>query len=86
MKPKFDTKAPFLKSIKLEPSESTDFPFSLSIFKNGVDVELHKPLTIICGENGSGKSTFIETIAHICGFNLLGGNQNHVSARGRRDR
>ena len=33
------------------------------------------------GENGTGKSTLLEGIADLCGFNLGGGNRNHVFNR-----
>jgi predicted ATPase len=36
---------------------------------------------IISGENGSGKSTFIEAIAEQCGFNPIGGSKDHIATR-----
>jgi predicted ATPase len=44
--------------------------------KHGLDLEIQKPITIIVGSNGSGKSTILEAIAAQCGFSLTGGTKN----------
>ncbi len=36
----------------------------------------HKPVTLFCGENGTGKSTLLEAIAIAYGFNPEGGTMN----------
>lgn len=53
------------------------FPYNLPIFKNGLKMEFKKPITFIIGDNGTGKSTLLESIAYKIGFNVLGGNKNH---------
>lgn len=40
-------------------------------------MEFKKPITFIIGDNGTGKSTLLESIAYKIGFNVLGGNKNH---------
>lgn len=72
--------APFLQHIflKKETPFSGQYPFSTDIFKVGLDLSFDTPITIFAGENGSGKSTLLEIIALHCGFNLSGGNRNHV--------
>lgn len=39
-------------------------------------IRLHKPVTFIAGENGTGKSTLIEALAVSLGFNPEGGTKN----------
>ena len=39
-------------------------------------IELSKPVTFLVGENGSGKSTFLEGVAVASGFNAEGGSKN----------
>lgn len=74
-------KPPFLKRICFEKNKAEDldnFPFSIPIFRKDFILEFSKPITVFVGENGSGKSTLLEFIASSCGFNLLGGSQNHL--------
>ncbi len=73
--------APFLKHLSFLEERVTpdEFPFSIPAFRNGkLELEFERPVTIIVGENGTGKSTLLEGIAAQCGFNLSGGNRNHV--------
>lgn len=71
-------KAPFLKKVVFEKSNKNEFPFNLPLISKGLEIEFTKPITIFVGENGSGKSTLLEAIASKCGFNLTGGNKNHL--------
>ena len=41
-------------------------------------LDFNKPVTFFVGENGSGKSTFLEAIAVAHGFNPEGGTKNYV--------
>jgi len=73
---------PFLRRIWLPPSEDverdgrTSYPFTLSLIRNdGFDFRFEKPVTIIVGENGTGKSTVLEAIAKNAGFSDAGGAQ-----------
>jgi predicted ATPase len=72
--------APFLRTIRYSaPTPSrADFPFSIPLFKKSFNLELAKPITIIVGENGTGKSTLLESLAAKCRFSIHGGNRNHV--------
>lgn len=79
MRRKWTSKPPYLRAISLRDCpRSDDYPFSLPIVRKGFAVELTKAVTILAGENGSGKSTFLEAIAAACGFNAQGGNANHL--------
>ncbi len=72
-------KSPFLHKITFEPTNGAkEFPFNLPLFSRKQEVEFTQPITFFVGENGSGKSTLLEAIAMRCGFNIHGGNRNHV--------
>lgn len=42
------------------------------------NLEFDSPVTIFCGENGTGKSTLLEAIASAAGFNPEGGSKNYL--------
>lgn len=73
--------APFLKRAIFEKPEgaATAYPFYLPLFaRGGFELAFEKRITIVCGENGSGKSTVLEAIAGKSGFNLRSGNRDHA--------
>ncbi|WP_421877104.1 AAA family ATPase [Pacificispira sp.] len=78
-KERFELGAPFLKRVYFRepPKDRAEYPLSLPIL-DGLDLTFSTPVTVIVGENGSGKSTLLETIAYHCGFNVSGGNRDHV--------
>lgn len=49
------------------------FPFNLPIIKAFKEINFHSPVTFFVGENGSGKSTFLEAIAAGVGSITVGG-------------
>ena len=52
--------APYLKRIWLDPSRIASreaYPFCLPLLRDDFELSFHKPITIIVGENGTGKST-----------------------------
>jgi len=49
------------------------YPFNQSIFNQTKDVEFNAPVTFFVGENGTGKSTLLEAIAHKCGIHIWRG-------------
>lgn len=73
--------APFLKRVHLLNKidyETSKYPFSLPLLKqHDLDISFSRPITIVVGENGTGKSTLLEAIAAGCGFNLGGGSADH---------
>jgi predicted ATPase len=74
-----DAKPPFLKEVRFHPAtDRRDFPFNVPLFSRAFTLKFEKAITIIVGENGTGKSTLLEGIAAKCGFAVEGGNRNHV--------
>lgn len=71
----------FIKRIILEREKIEDFskyPFNIPIVENFLELELHSNVTFFVGENGVGKSTFIEAIAILLKLNPEGGTNNFV--------
>lgn len=52
------------------------YPFSLNIIKNLKNIEFPTQVTFFVGENGTGKSTILESIAAKIGFGPEGGSKN----------
>ena len=68
-----------LKRIYLERDKVNDFdnyPFDLKIVKDFEKLDFKSPVTFFIGENGTGKSTFIEAIAVALGLPSEGGTEN----------
>lgn len=69
----------FLQKLRLKRELIENFnkyPFNIEVIKNFESLEFDTPVTFIVGENGVGKSTFIEALAVKCGLNAEGGTQN----------
>jgi predicted ATPase len=68
---------PFLLKAKTINNEFPDrYPFDIASIKNGFEIDFKSNVTFLVGENGSGKSTILEAIADLIGFNLSGGTKN----------
>lgn len=68
-----------IKKISLERDRVPSFdkyPFNIEVVKNFKELEFRKPVTFFIGENGVGKSTFIEAIAVALKLPAEGGTQN----------
>ena len=73
---------PYLKRVWLDPlrvSNPESYPFCLPFLQRG-DFELafELAITIIVGENGTGKSTLLEGIAALAGYDEAGGGKGHM--------
>ncbi len=65
-----------LQAVKLKGNQSADFfPFNIPALQNLPDVVFTAPVTFLVGENGSGKSTFLEAIASAAGSITVGSEQ-----------
>src|SRR5580704_17732720 len=73
--------APYLTRIWLEPSRIADrkaYPFCLPFLQDDFELSLDRPITIIAGENGTGKSTLLEGIAVLAGYDEAGGGKGYM--------
>ena len=71
----------FVKKIILEREKIEDmqkYPFTIPLVKDFREIEFHTNVTFFIGENGVGKSTFMEAIAVALQLNPEGGTQNFV--------
>ena len=87
--------APYLKRIWLDNAQVVDasaYPFCLPLFRAEFALTFDRPITIIVGENGTGKSTLLEGIAAMAGYDDAGGGKGYrpvdhsgaIEATGRR--
>ena len=72
--------APYLKRlwVKEDAALGDGYPFSLPWLTQGFSLDFSTPITIIVGENGTGKSTMIEAIAALCGYDEAGGGKGYM--------
>jgi predicted ATPase len=69
----------YIRSIELNRENVPSFskyPFNLPAIRDLQSLSFHPKVTFIIGENGSGKSTILESIAVAYGFNAEGGTKN----------
>jgi predicted ATPase len=73
--------APYLKRIWLEPSRIKNreaYPFCLPLLRDDFVLSFDRAITIIVGENGTGKSTLLEGIAVLAGYDEAGGGKGYM--------
>lgn len=67
----------------LEPEqvlEPDTYPFCLPFLRGGFDLNFDRAITVIVGENGTGKSTLLEGIAALAGYDEAGGGKGYRAA------
>jgi len=71
--------APFLKRLWLDQTQDLPdrYPFNLPWLTRDFELGFTTPVTIIVGENGTGKSTLVEAIAALCGYDEAGGGKGY---------
>jgi predicted ATPase len=72
--------APYLRRVWLDPSRIDDreaYPFCLPFLRDDFELSFDRPITIIAGENGTGKSTLLEGIAVLAGYDEAGGGKGY---------
>jgi predicted ATPase len=72
--------APYLKRLWLDPARIADratYPFCLPFLKDDFELRFERAITIIVGENGTGKSTLLEGIAALAGYDEAGGGKGY---------
>ncbi|HLX15965.1 MAG TPA: AAA family ATPase [Bradyrhizobium sp.] len=73
--------APYLKRVWLDPARIADreaYPFCLPFLRDDFELSFDRPITIIVGENGTGKSTLLEGIAVLAGYDEAGGGKGYM--------
>jgi predicted ATPase len=73
--------APYLKRVWLEPSRIANreaYPFCLPLLQDDFELSFERAITIIVGENGTGKSTLLEGIAVLAGYDEAGGGKGYA--------
>jgi len=76
-----DMPAPYLRRVWLDPDRVADrdaYPFCLPFLRDGFELGFDRPITIIVGENGTGKSTLLEGIAVLAGYDEAGGGKGYM--------
>lgn len=72
---------PYLKRVWLDFPDGVDrtsYPWCLPLFRSGeFELTFDRPITIIAGENGVGKSTLMEGLAVLAGFDESGGGPGY---------
>jgi len=69
----------YIRSVELNREKIrsfSEYPYSLQAIRKLNVLRFHPSVTFIIGENGTGKSTFLEAIAIAYGFNPEGGTKN----------
>lgn len=72
--------APYLKRLWLDPARAPDreaYPFCLPFLRDEFSLSFERAITIIVGENGTGKSTLLEGIAALAGYDGAGGGKGY---------
>ncbi len=74
--------APYLKRLWLDASRVADreaYPFCLPFLHDEFSLSFDRAITVIVGENGTGKSTLLEGIAALAGYNEAGGGKGYMT-------
>src|SRR5216684_5156849 len=72
--------APYLRQIWLDKAlvpDASAYPFCLPLFRPDFALSFVRSITIIVGENGTGKSTLLEGIAALAGYDDAGGGKGY---------
>src|ERR1700726_3609824 len=73
--------APYLRRVWLDPSGIADraaYPFCLPLLRDDFELSFDRSITIIAGENGTAKSTLLNGIAVLAGYDEAGGGQGYM--------
>lgn len=72
--------APYLQRLWLDRSlveDATVYPYCLPFLQDDFKLDFDRAITIIVGENGTGKSTLLEGIAALAGYDDAGGGKSY---------
>ncbi len=60
---------------RIPPAEADQFPFTVPVIRSMPTLHFNMPVTFLVGENGSGKSTFLEAIASAANSIAVGSDE-----------
>jgi len=60
---------------RIPPAEADQFPFTVPVIRALPDITFVTPVTFLVGENGSGKSTFLEAVASAANAIAVGSDE-----------
>ena len=64
-----------------------EYPYNVPCIQKLTNIRFTSPVTFLFGDNGTGKTTILESIAMLCGLNIEGGSHRHsFSSTGRTSR
>lgn len=69
---------PFLRSLSFNTTQTQPFPFNVAAIRHGRNIAIDSRITIFTGDNGTGKSTLLESIAVRMNTPLIG---DHIGKR-----
>src|SRR5580765_6676763 len=72
--------APYLRRLWIDPARVPDreaYPFCLPFLSDDFELRFERAITIIVGENGTGKSTLLEGIGVLAGYDEAGGGKGY---------
>ena len=72
--------APYLKRVWIDAARVPDreaYPFRLPFLADDFELRFERAITIVVGENGTGKSTLLEGIAALAGYDGAGGGKGY---------
>jgi len=72
--------APYLRRVWVDAAQVRDpaaYPFCLPFLRDRFELDFDRAITIIVGENGTGKSTLLEGIAALAGYDEAGGGKGY---------
>lgn len=67
----------FIRGVRLAEYDRESYPYSIPAVRDFESINLNNPVTFFVGENGTGKSTLVESLAVVAGFNAEGGTKNY---------
>jgi predicted ATPase len=73
--------APYLRRLWLDPARIGNreaYPYCLPFLRDDFELRFERAITIIVGENGTGKSTLLEGIAALAGYDEAGGGKGYM--------
>src|ERR1700759_1770695 len=74
--------APYLRKLWLDPARIADraaYPFCLPFLRDDFSLTFERAVTIIVGENGTGKSTLLKGIGVLAGYDEAGGGKGYAT-------